>query len=81
VDKALDDVGALRVLCLPPYYACRDAWAASVDELFRDEAILRAAWDAYDALRGEFELVHDWVADPGALAVFAEIDRRLAKWS
>jgi hypothetical protein len=67
VRGALDEVGALRVMCLPPRDSCMGSWVArraDGGELIQDPDVFRrtyAAWTAHARDRGQ--LLHDWT-DP-----------------
>ncbi len=63
----LDQVGAVRVLCLPPYESCLEAWRRRADE-GREFIQQRFVFDRTYSLWTEFrddpgQLVYDWTRD------------------
>ncbi len=67
------EAGAVVVLCLPPFEACRAAWASRLDKEYpQREAQLRAVWEGYDAWRR---------ALPGSCLLPVVVYDRTRQWS
>lgn len=50
----LKEIGGRMIICLPSFHACKAAWEGREGELFKDEKILKAAWDGYKQLAQSF---------------------------
>lgn len=83
VRDVLDEVGALRVLCLPPRSACRDAWlmrAAAKGELITDPAVFDRTYDAWLSYRFDRgQVVHDWTRPGSTVALVRAVAGRDAE--
>jgi len=86
VDRCLQAVGAVQVVCLPEYGVCRAAWAARNEargELVTDEAVFRKTWLEWFRVTHQVwrpspaarHLVYDWTRRGALDAVLAEVGR------
>jgi len=69
-------VGAVQILCLPPYDVCLRNWRGRAHELFTDERLLRASYRAFESAESWHDYTYDYTVDVEADLMTA-LDRRV----
>lgn len=86
IDRCLQAVGAVQIVCLPEYDTCRGIWAARNEakgEFVKDETVFRKTWlewlrvtqQVWRASPAAKHFIYDWTR-PGALeSLLKEVEK------
>lgn len=75
LDKMMEAVGIVQVVCLPPYPSCLTAWLSRKgQEYLKDEATFKQTYDRWQwAATLPHQFVYDWTTDPAGTTVKGKV--------